>query len=318
MSFLYLTEADVEQVLDMPLAIELVEEAFRRLAAGEAHNVPRVRARAPGVVLHSMSAAAEYLGRVGWKQYSTTRQGARFYVGLHDSTDGNLLAVIEANRLGQMRTGAATGLAIKLLADPQAVSLGLFGAGWQAQSQLAAAAAVRPLQRALVFSPNAKHCRAFVARMTQQYPFEIGMVEKPRDAASGLPLVITATTSRVPVFDGAWLAPGALVCAIGSNWAEKMEIDIETIRAAERIVCDSVECCRQEAGDLIAAADKGAFHWSQAIELSNVAAGKLPGRISADGIVLFKSVGMAIEDVAVAGRVFDLAQERGLGREVPG
>ncbi len=318
MSFLYLTEAEVEQVLDMPLAIELVEEAFRRLAQGEAHNVPRVRARATGVVLHSMSAAAEYLGRVGWKQYSTTPHGARFHVGLYDSASGNLLALIEANRLGQMRTGAATGVAVKLLADPEADSLGLFGAGWQAQSQLAAAAAVRPLNRALVYSPNAKHCRAFVARMTQQYPFEIGMVEKPRDAADGLPLVITATTSRVPVLDGAWLAPGALVCAIGSNWSEKAEIDMETIRTAERIVCDSVESCRREAGDLIAAADKGAFHWSRAIELSDVAAGKLPGRISADGIALFKSVGMAIEDLAVASRVYDLARERGLGREMPG
>ncbi len=137
---LYLTESDVAELLDMPLAMQAVEEAFRRLSSGEAVNVPRARAQAPGIILHTMSAAAGYLGLVGWKCYTTTRQGAQFHVGLYDQESGRLVALIEANRLGQLRTGATTGVAVQCMAPADATEMGLFGAGWQAEAQLAAVA----------------------------------------------------------------------------------------------------------------------------------------------------------------------------------
>ncbi len=147
MSVLLLRETDVEQLLDMSMTIDVMAEAFRQLAEGHAENVPRRRAQASGIVLHSMSAAAGYLGMLGWKQYTTTRSGARFHVGLYDQESGELIALIEADRLGQMRTGAVTGLAASLLASSDAQEVGLFGSGWQAESQLAAVATARPYAR---------------------------------------------------------------------------------------------------------------------------------------------------------------------------
>ncbi len=240
MPVLHLTEADVEQLLDMRTTIEVVEEAFRQLAAGQAHNVPRQRARGKGIVLHSMSAAADYLGLVGWKQYTTTSSGAKFHVGLYEQSSGSLVALIEADRLGQMRTGAVTGVAARLLANADADAVGLFGSGWQAESQLAAVAATCPIKRAYVYSRDADHRSAFAEKMTTRLEIEVIAVDEPRRAVESLPIVITATTSRAPVFDGEWLSVGTLVCTVGSNWKQKAEIDATTVRRSALVVCDSV------------------------------------------------------------------------------
>ena len=156
MPAIYLSEQDVAALVDMPLVVEAVEESFARLAAGEAENVPRARSKAPGVVLHSMSAAAGYLGVVGWKNYTTTREAARFLVGIHSATTGELVALIEADRLGQYRTGAATGVAIRHLTPDNVDRLAIFGTGWQAETQLLAACCVRPIRMALVYSRSAE------------------------------------------------------------------------------------------------------------------------------------------------------------------
>ena len=150
MPALYLTEDDVRDVVDMETAIDAVEEAFRRLADGTANNVPRRRAFAPGIVLHSMSAAAEYLGLVGWKNYTTCSSGARFHVAIYDAETGEMTALIEADYLGQMRTGAASGVATSYMARPDAKTVGLFGTGKQARTQLKAVCSVRRIER--VFS----------------------------------------------------------------------------------------------------------------------------------------------------------------------
>jgi len=317
MPVLHLCEADVEQLLDMPTTIDVVEQAFRQLAAGHAHNVPRHRARGKGVVLHSMSAAADYLSLVGWKQYTTTSSGAKFHVGLYEQSTGNLVALIEADRMGQMRTGAVTGIAARLLANPDASEIGLFGSGWQAESQLAAVATTCPIRRAFVHSRNANRCSSFAAKMAEQLGIEVISVADPRRAVESLPIVITATTSRVPVFDGQWLSDGALVCAVGSNWKQKAEIDATTVRRAANVVCDSVECCQHEAGDFNDAIGAGDFLWESACELSEVLVGNTVGRRSPDEIILFKSVGMAIEDVAVGAKLIELARQRGIGALLP-
>jgi alanine dehydrogenase len=316
MTVLHLNEQEVASLLEMPLVIDVMQEAFHRWAAGEADNVPRVRARAKGIVLHSMCAAADYLGLVGWKEYTTTRHGARFHVGLYDQESGRMAALLEADRLGQMRTGAVTGLAAKLLAPPDAGRVGLIGSGWQAESQLAAVRAACSLEQALVYSRDAEKRKVFAERMAQQLQLEVIAVDDPRQAVEGLPIVVTATSSREPVFDGAWLTPGTLVCAMGSNQWRKAEIDRETVRRAETVVCDSVDACRGEAGDFAASLESGEFSWDAAVELRDVVSSKLDPRVT-DNIVLFKSVGLALEDVALGGKLLQLTREKGLGRELP-
>jgi alanine dehydrogenase len=316
MPCLFLTEDEVAGLLDMPATLAIVEEAFRQLARAKAHNTPRVRAQGDGVVLHSMSAAADYLGVVGWKQYTTTRRGARFHAAIYDSVSGEMLALLEAGRLGQMRTGAVTGVAAKHLA-PDARRAGIIGSGWQAESQLAALAAVCRLESAVVFSRSEERRRRFAAKMSQELAIDVSPVDHPDQAVQKLPIVVTVTTSSTPVFRGEDLSPGALVCAIGSNWLHKAEIDAATIQRASAVVCDSVECCRLEAGDLVQAAAAAAFDWSGAVELADVVSGKSAVPRSPGDVVVFKSVGMAIEDVAAAHYVLRKAREQGVGRELP-
>ncbi|HTQ39388.1 MAG TPA: ornithine cyclodeaminase family protein [Pirellulales bacterium] len=314
MSILYLAEEDVAQLLDMRTAIEVVEEMFRQWADGKASNVPRVRAKAPGVVLHSMCAAAEYLGLVGWKNYTTTKTGAQFLVGLCDAETGELEALIEADRLGQMRTAAATAVAVEWMADMEAAEVGLFGVGKQARTQLEAVCLARPIKRCYVYSRNEAARERFAADMAAQLGIEVLAVDRPQEAVQDLPIVVTATTSAVPVFDGNDLSEGALVCAVGSNWLHKAEIDAHTIRRADNIVCDNVEACKHEAGDFQEALEKGAFDWTRAVDLCNVVAGRAVGRNNRQSVTLFKSVGLAIEDVAVGGRLLAEARAKGYGR----
>ena len=317
MSAIFLSESDVHELLDMRSAIDAVEEAFRRLAAGEASNVPRVRATAPGIVLHTLSAAAPYLQLVGWKSYTTTKKGAKFLVGLHDAASGELLALIEADRLGQLRTGATTAVAAEWLASPDAGELGLFGVGKQAESQLEALACARPIKRAFVYSRREEQREGFADRMSDRLEIEVIAVDRPHEAAEDLPIVVTATNSAEPVLCGEWLAEGCLLCATGSNWRGRAELDVAAIRRADNIVCDSVEACRHEAGDFTAALEKGIFDWSRAVNLCEVVAGKSVGRNTRDSVVLFKSVGMAIEDVAVGSVLLARARKNGVGVPLP-
>src|SRR5262245_29001653 len=215
MAVLYLTESDVEQLLDMRVAIEAIETAFQKLAEGKAMNVPRVRAKAPGIVLHSMCAAAEYLGLVGWKVYTTTTTGAQFLLGLYDSETGDLEALVEADRLGQLRTAAATAVAVEWMADMSAAEMGLFGTGRQARTQLEAVSIARPIKRCFVYSRMRENRERFAAEMSAKLGIDVAPVDRPQGAAEDVPVVITATSSTVPVFDGHDLSEGTLVCAVG-------------------------------------------------------------------------------------------------------
>lgn len=316
MSVLYFTEQEVNDLLGMPLAIETMERAFRALAEGEAHNVPRVRAKGTGIVLHSMCAAADYLGLVGWKQYTTTRHGARFHVGLYEQDTGELIALVEADRFGQLRTGAVTALAAKLLACEGADQVGLIGTGWQAESQLAAVAAALPIKRAFCYSRDESKRNDFAVRMQAELKIEVTATQSPRDAVSERPVVITATNSRQPVIQADWIAPKTFIAAVGSNWLEKAEIDVATIQRCGAVVCDSIACCQNEAGDFTSALEEGAFRWEQAVDLAQVVAGNVELDQSGDGLVLFKSVGMAIEDVALGGELLRLAKSANAGRQI--
>lgn len=313
MSFLYLTEADVDRLLTMDNVLPLVERAFIELSNKRADNVPRRRARAGNTVLHSMSAAAEYLGVVGLKAYTTTKQGARFYVSLFDATSGELVAMLEADRLGQLRTGAVTGIAIKYLAAPHTTLLGLIGTGYQAETQLAAAAAVLPLQTVRVYGRDEERREAFAAKMSSQLGFEVVPAVSATEAIANMPVVITATSSNKPVIAGEDLAGGTLVIATGSNWQQKAELDVATVGRAELVVCDSVPACELEAGDFREALEQGVFAWGRVVELGDIVAGKVPNLNQSRELTIFKSVGLAIEDVVVAYETVRLAKGQGHG-----
>ena len=317
MPVIFLSEADVERLLDMPVAIAAMQRAFSELAQQRAENVPRQRAQAEGFVLHSMSATAQYLGLGGWKQYTTTAHGAKFLVGLYRLATGELVALVEANRLGQLRTGAVTGLAIQQLATADARRVGILGSGWQAESQLEAASVARPIERAFVFSRQPQRRAAFAEKMTNRLSIEVTAVDLPQQAVEGLPIVITATTSSSPVLDGNWLADGALLCAVGSNWMHKAEVDTGAIQRATTIVCDDLSCCQQEAGDFRESLERGLFQWSQATPLARIVADSAPPRRDGREIIFFKSVGMAIEDVALGGRLLERSEQEQAGQSLP-
>jgi ornithine cyclodeaminase/alanine dehydrogenase-like protein (mu-crystallin family) len=311
---LFLTEADVDALLPMSVALDAVEDVFREMGQGRATNQPRRRVRAPGGVLHVMSAALPSAAMLGLKAYTTTRSGARFHFLLYDATSGELLAMMEANRLGQRRTGAASGVATKYLARPDAVTVALIGTGWQAESQIEAVCAVRPPLEVRVFGRDADRRRAFCERMSAALGRELRPVDTPREAVEGADIVITATSSATPVFEGAWLAPGVHINAMGSNSLLKAEIDVATVRRADLIVVDARDHVPLEGGDLLEPLERGVIVPEALRELAEVVAGHHPGRTFADEITLFKSHGLALEDVAVAARVYAAAKAAGVGQ----
>src|SRR5262245_10847152 len=215
---LYLTEDDVRQLLTMDLALAAVEQGLRKWALDEAGNVPRTRVQTDHVMLHVLSAAAKSFGVLGYKAYTTSRQGARFHVCLFDGKTGAMLAWMQADYLGQVRTGAASGVATRHLARPDAATVGIFGAGKQAPTQLQAVCAVRKIRRAAVYSPTAAKCEAFAREMSAACNVEVAAVDRPELAARGQDVVCTATTSREPVLSGDWLDDGAHLNVVGSNF----------------------------------------------------------------------------------------------------
>ena len=314
MSVLYLTEADVQQLLTMELALEAVEQGLKKVAIEEAVNVPRSRCQTDHSMLHVMSAAGKTLGALGFKAYVTNRRGTHFHFHLFDGRTGEHLAWMQADVLGQMRTGAASGVATKYLARADASRVGLLGSGRQARTQILAVCKVRPIKHVSVFSPDAGRREKFTAEMSAQCRTEVVPVATPEAAARDQDIVITATSAREPVLLGEWLAPGMHLNVIGSNFLGKAEIDVNAVRRSDRVVVDSKDQARLEAGDLMPAVEQGALKWAEVRELGQIIAGRFPGREDSKHITLFKSLGVAIEDVAVASRVFALAKERGIGK----
>jgi alanine dehydrogenase len=314
---LLLTESEVTMLLPMSLALEAVEEVFRWQGEGKLTNRPRVRLPVPGGLLHVMPAALPEARVMGLKAYATVRGGARFVVLLFSAETGALLAVIEADKLGQMRTGAASGVATRHLARADADRVGCYGTGWQARSQLEAVCAVRRVREIRVYGRDPVRRARFAEEMGAVLGVPTTAVERPEAAARDASILITITSARTPVLEGRWIAPGAHLNAAGSNALQRAEIDVEAVRRAGLVVTDSLEQARLECGDLLAALEQGVIRWEDVRELGAVVAARHPGRTRPDEITLFESQGIAIEDVAVAARLVARARERGVGTEIP-
>ena len=314
---LLLTEADVRQLLTMPIALEAVESSFRRLAEGAALVHPRRRLHLQGFsYLHYMAAADGAGGYEGMKIYTSSRHGLRFMIPLFRANTGELLAFIEADYLGQMRTGAATGVATKLLAREDARAVGIIGTGVQARTQLEAIVAERKVERVFAFGRDANRREKFAEEMSAKLGVPVKAEANAEETARQSEILVTATTSKEPVLKGAWLRPGMHINAIGANFPEKRELDAEAIARADAIFVDSCEQSKMEAGDLIQAFRENPERWNKVRELSTLFTSGVAGRGSPDQITIFKSNGIAIQDVVTAGKVYELALERNLGKQV--
>jgi alanine dehydrogenase len=316
---LFLTEQDVTKLLTMEETLAAVEAVFKAQAAGDATNEPRRRLRAGGAVLQVMSGAVanfgEYKGLLGLKSYVVTRAKARFYVNLYDAESGELLALIEADKLGQMRTGAASGVATKYLARAGAKTVGVYGTGWQAQSQLEAVCAARDIESVKVYSRSPENRARFCQEMSARLGgVEIAPAERPEEAADA-DVIVTITASREPVLQGAWLKAGTHINAAGGNSILRRELDDEAVRRSSFIAVDSIDQAKIEAGELVMAVEKGLLTWERVRELRYVVSGEMRGRTGDGQITLFKSLGVAIEDVATAAVLYRKAKGQNVGKE---
>ena len=312
---LILTEKEVAELLDMRSTLDAVESVLRQHAEGRATNRARRRVALAKSGLNFMAAGAPEFGALGLKAYTVARSGARFYTMLFDPESGELLSIMQSDKLGQLRTGAASGVATKHLAREDAKTLGLYGAGWQAESQLEAIVAVRDLERIIVYSRSEDSRKRFAEKMGERLGIEIETTHAAEEPAAQ-DVVVTATSSREPVLLGEWLRPGAHVNAAGSNFVFKSEIDREVVRRASFVCVDSREELGLEAGDLVQPLEMGLILPEAVYEIGQVISGQLKGRQSPDDITLFASQGLALEDMAAARVVYDRAIERNVGREI--
>ena len=315
---LLVKEAEVRALLTVPMALEAVEESLRRQGNGELSLHPRRRLKLPdNALLHYMAAGDPVHGFIGMKLYTSVRGVVRFVAPLFRSATGEMAALIEADALGQIRTGAATGIATKYLANANARTAGIIGTGYQARTQLEAVAAVRRLERVRAFGRDPERRAQFCREMSALIGVEVEPVDAGEKAIRGADIVVTATSAMKIVLEGAWLSPGVHVNAIGANWAQKRELDDAAVARADVIVVDSIEQAKMEAGDLILSFASDAGRWDSVRELGGIVAGKIPGRAGANQITLFKSNGIATWDLAVAVKVYELAVAQGIGQSIP-
>lgn len=314
MPVLFLTEDEVRQVLTMEMAIEGVEAGLRKMALEETVNNPRARAQTDHAMLHVLSAAAKTLGVLGFKAYTTTRKGTRFHVTLYDGKTGEMSALMQADYLGQMRTGAASAVATKYLARKDATTCGILGSGKQARTQLLGVSKVRKLTKAHVWSPTEANRNAFAAEMSTACGIEVIPVTAPEEAARNLDIICTATTAREPILKGEWLSPGQHLNIAGSNFLAKSEIDLDVVKHCNLITIDSKDQGKLEAGDFMEAFDKHVLEWADVTEIARIVANRAPGRESPDDITMFKSLGIGLEDIAVGVKVLTKAKEAGIGK----
>jgi alanine dehydrogenase len=288
---LYLSEEDIRELLPMQQAIGLMRSAFEALAQGRAINQPRRRLILDtGSVLHNM--AGSYGAYFGTKFYSThPKYGAHFYFMLYDAETAQPLAWMEANHLGQIRTGAAGGYATDLLANPEADTLGVIGSGFQARTQVEAIRAVRPIKTVRVWSRNEEKRRKFAEAVSAE------AVTTAEEAVRGAQIVVTATNAQDPVLEDSWIAPGTMINAMGANAAHRRELPGELVRRAALVAVDSLEQAKFEAGDLILPDS-----WANVVELKDVKRHFDPNQIT-----IFKSLGICVEDVAAGAFVYERA-----------
>jgi ornithine cyclodeaminase/alanine dehydrogenase-like protein (mu-crystallin family) len=313
----YIKEAEVRQILVMPDVVRIVERAFRDRALGKAFDIPRRRTLQPGGHLHILQAAAPEINLIGFKAYYLKPEARTFYLHLINHKRGNQEALIEADWLGRIRTGAATGVATNYLARKSASVVACFGTGRHAQTQLEGVAAVRKLTEVRAFGRNLERQKNFCDTMSAKLGVPVRPVHSEAEALAGADIVNVMTRSDTPLFDGRLLEPGQHINAAGANALDRREIDLETIKRCDVIAVDSREVAKGECGDLLPAIEQGLLYWENIPDLGEILVGQRTGRTSEQQITLFESHGMALQDVYTGRHVLDVAREIGIGVDLP-
>ena len=316
---LFLNEREVADLLPMDECIDVLDEAFSHAGKGQTELKPRSRMRMPGGFFHFMAAADAGHNVFGYKAYPSFSGpgGAKMLVMLYDYESGALLACMEAGRMGQIRAGAASGLATRYMAKQGASTVAVIGTGGQARTQLAAVAEVRDISRVQVFSRREDRREEFARQSSERLNVEVVPAESAQACVEGADIVVVITSSRDPVLEADWLAPGVHINAAGGNHWMRREIDEGTVTRADLIVVDDLEQAKIECGDLMWPEARGSFRWDMVHELRDVVSGRVPGRPSDQSLTLFESMGIALEDIAAAQLVYRKAKEQGLGQELP-
>ena len=314
---LIIREEEVTRLLTMQDTLDAVEGSFRSQGEGTSINRPRRRFHIPGRGnMQLMSGVCYYRDAMGLKVYTSFRTGTRFMVLLFSAETGDLLSIVQADNLGRMRTGAASGVATKYLAKEGASTVGMIGSGGQAATQLEAVCAVRNINQARVFSRRPEPLAAFCTTMSEKLGIDVSPAPSPEEAVTGADVIVTITNARDPVVKGEWVSEGAHINAAGSNSLARKEIDNDSVRKSDIITVDSREQAQLECGDLLVSAERGVVNWETVTELGDVVSGKTPSRTSDSQITLFESQGLAIQDVATATKIYELALANGLGQEI--
>ena len=313
---LFLRDEEVRQVVTMEDMLEAIESMQRHFGRGEACNLPRRKIIAAGGTLSVMGGGLFHDGVLGVKTYTVVGGTYSFQVSLFDADTGKLLCYTQANRLGQLRTGATTGIAVKYLSNPGSATVGIIGTGNQAPTQLEAVSKVRSVNKVMAYSRNPERREAFARSTSDALGVPVVAASSHEDAVSGCDIVICIAATMEPVVQGSWLASGVTVVAAGPTTWRAQEVDAATLSRADKIFVDSAEQAHQEAGDMAGAVDRGLLQWSQVQELRHAVAGFTPGRDSTDQIIYVKLMGTGVADVAAAKLAYDRARAMGLGMEM--
>ena len=314
-----LDEQCIRSLIGMPDALAAVEEVFRAQGNGGVLNVPRVRAPVMGGIVRITAAVLSYRGYYGVKISSTAVFGSnagRMFC-LYKEETGELCAIVQVFAMGALRTGAASGIATKYMANPDAETLGVLGSGRQARTQVEAICAVRPIKSVKVYSPTPANREKFCRDIAEQFKVEAMPVAEPEHAVRDSEIIVSATTAEQPVVCGSWLRQGAHINAIGANYEHRRELDRDAVLAAATIAADDIEQVRYESTDLAIPVSEGALSWDKVVSLGDIVAGKIKPRKAVTDITLFKSLGVAIEDVALAARAYEKALAAGVGVKLP-
>jgi len=322
---LLLSRDDVIRVLEMPDCMDVVEKAFAELASGTAVLPLRIPITPPDGLSLYMPAYLKELGALACKvvtvyKNNPTKHNLPTVIGkvlLQDPETGDVICIMDGGYLTAVRTGAASGVATKYLAKEDiGQTAGIFGAGVQAKMQLWAVAVARKLSKALVYDISDKAVNSFISEMSAKLNLEIKKADSPDGLLAEADIICTATSSATPIFDGNKVRPGTHINGIGSHTPNARELDTAIVKKS-KFIADSYEACLKEAGDIMIPIDEGALDRSHMFaELGEVVTGKKPARESNDEITLFKSNGLAIQDVATAKLVYDKAKEAGAGTNI--
>lgn len=313
----YLSEKDVQQVLNMQILLETTEQSLKDRALHEAVDIPRQRIYAPEGVQHMLQASSKTLGYTGFKYYYTRPTGRSFYVHLISIDSGKLESIVEAAWMSMVRTGAASGAATKYLARKDASIVGQIGSGNQSIGQLEGVCAVRKITEARVYSRTRDKLEAYCKRMSEKLGIPVIPAASAEAAVRGTHVVNVITKSATPVLKGEWLEPGMHINAAGANALSRAEIDDATVARCDVITVDSRGTAQKECGDLISSFEKGVIQWDYLTEIGDVYTGKATGRMSPTQITLYESHGMGIQDIYAAAKAVDIAKARGIGTQLP-